>query len=99
MTFKLGKCSSKNSLKNEKRKGYLKPSIEVSNELLLRLVVVVSSKTVSKLYQKLKYLNCTFYTDDWESFSKILPKEKHLIGKHTITIEQDSSNTRYNWLE
>jgi insertion element IS1 protein InsB len=55
------------------------------------------SKTVRKLYEKLKHLNCTFYTDDWEAFNKVLPKERHIIGKkYTIAIEQDNSNTRHN---
>jgi insertion element IS1 protein InsB len=41
--------------------------------------------------------NCIFYTDDWEAFSKILPKQRHIIGKkHTVTIEQDNSNTRHH---
>jgi len=40
---------------------------------------------------------CTFYTDDWDAFSKVLPPERHVIGKtHTIAIEQDNSNTRHH---
>ena len=31
-----------------------------------------------------------------DAFSKILPAERHVIGKrHTISIEQDNSNTRH----
>jgi len=38
-----------------------------------------------------------FYTDDWDVFSKVLPKKRHVIGKaHTVTIEQDNSNTRHH---
>ena len=56
-----------------------------------------SATTVRKLYEKLKHLKCRFYTDDWDAFSKVLPKEGHIIGKqHTITIEQDNSDTRHN---
>lgn len=41
--------------------------------------------------------NCIFYTDDWDAFSKVLPKERHVIGKaHTATIERDNSNTRHH---
>jgi IS1 family transposase len=37
-----------------------------------------------------------FYTDNWDAFSKVLPPERHIIGKsETITIEQDNSNTRH----
>ena len=53
--------------------------------------------TFRKLYDKVKHLNkCIFYTDDWDAFSKVLPAERHVIGKrHTISIEQDNSNTRH----
>ena len=55
------------------------------------------AKTVRKLYQKLKHLkHAIFYTDDWESFAKVIPKKRHIIGKqHTVTIERDNSNTRH----
>jgi insertion element IS1 protein InsB len=40
--------------------------------------------------------DCIFYTDDWEAFSKVLPRERHIIGKSgTVAIEQDNSNTRH----
>ena len=55
-----------------------------------------SAKTFKKLYDKVKHLkNCIFYTDSWDAFSKVLPKEHHIIGKqHTVAIEQDNSNIR-----
>jgi insertion element IS1 protein InsB len=51
-----------------------------------------------RLYDKVKHLTfCTFYTDDWDAFSKILPPERHIIGKaHTVTTERDNSNTRHH---
>ena len=54
--------------------------------------------TFRRLYNKVKHLkDCTFYTDDWDAFSKVLPKSRHIIGKkHTISIEQDNSNTRHH---
>jgi len=54
--------------------------------------------TFKRLYDKVKHLtNCIFYTDDWDAFAKVLPKERHIIGKkHTIAIEQDNSNTRHH---
>ena len=40
--------------------------------------------TFSRLYDKVKHLNkCIFYTDDWDAFSKVLPAERHVIGKGT----------------
>jgi len=40
--------------------------------------------------------DCTFYTDNWDAFSAVLPPERHIIGKaYTIGIEQDNSNTRH----
>lgn len=54
--------------------------------------------TFQRLYDKVKHLTgCIFYTDDWEAFAKILPPDRHVIGKaHTIAIEQDNSNTRHH---
>ena len=35
-----------------------------------------------KLLSNLKVFNIrTYYTDDWESYSSLIPKEKHVIGK------------------
>lgn len=37
-----------------------------------------------------------FYSDDWESYSEVIPAEKHCIGKkYTIGIEQNNSNIRH----
>lgn len=54
--------------------------------------------TFRRLYDKIKHLkNCRFYTDDWEAFAKVLPKNRHIIGKSgTVCIEQDNSNTRHH---
>lgn len=54
--------------------------------------------TFRRLYEKLKHLtNCIFYTDHWSAFAEVLPPERHIIGKaHTITIEQNNSNTRHH---
>jgi insertion element IS1 protein InsB len=54
--------------------------------------------TFQRLYDKVKHLkDCIFYTDDWDAFTKVLPPERHIIGKaHTVTIERDNSNTRHH---
>jgi len=41
-----------------------------------------SAKAVKNLYVKLKLLDIDFFfTDEWEAFAVVLPKEKHCIGK------------------
>ena len=41
--------------------------------------------------------DCTFYSDNWDAFSEVLPPERHIIGKgHTVCIERDNSNTRHH---
>ena len=54
--------------------------------------------TFRRLYDKVKHLaDCRFYTDDWEAFANVLPKDRHVIGKqHTVAIERDNSNTRHH---
>ena len=56
------------------------------------------AKTFQRLYNKVKHLkDCIFYTDDWDAFAKVLPKEQHVIGKSgTVAIERDNSNTRHH---
>jgi insertion element IS1 protein InsB len=48
------------------------------------------------LYEKLKYHAGHFYTDDWDVYREIIPKEKLTQGKkHTVGIEQNNSNVRH----
>jgi insertion element IS1 protein InsB len=55
------------------------------------------AKTFQRLYEKVKHVKGNFYTDDWEVYSKILPRERHIIGKAgTTRIESDNSNTRHH---
>ena len=57
-----------------------------------------NATTIKRLYEKVKHLEiCTFYTDDWDAFAKVLPKNHHMIGKaHITTIEKDNRNTRHH---
>ncbi len=59
------------------------------------------ASTFQRLYQKVEHLKtCIFYTDNWEAFAKVLPADRHVIGKgYTITIEQNNSNARHIWGE
>ncbi len=54
--------------------------------------------TFRRLSEKVKHLkDCLFYTDNWDAFAAVRPKERHIIGKvHTIAIEQNNSNTRHH---
>jgi insertion element IS1 protein InsB len=56
------------------------------------------ASTFRRLYDKVRHLkDCIFYTDNWDAFAKVLPHDRHVIGKaHTTTIEQDNSNTRHH---
>jgi insertion element IS1 protein InsB len=54
--------------------------------------------TFKRLYMKIAHLdNCLFFTDAWRVFAKVLPPERHVIGKkYTAAIERDNSNTRHH---
>ena len=54
--------------------------------------------TFRRLYNKVKHLKqALFYTDDWDAFSAVLPKNRHVVGKSgTVSIERDNSNTRHH---
>lgn len=54
--------------------------------------------TFRRLYDKLKDLkHCVYYTDQWDAFAKVLPPERHIVGKaHTTAIERDNSNTPHH---
>ncbi|MDR0493231.1 MAG: hypothetical protein LBH74_06315 [Nitrososphaerota archaeon] len=54
--------------------------------------------TFRRLYRKVCHLKeCVFYTDDWDAFTKVLPRNRHIIGKaHTVAIEQNNSDTRHH---
>jgi insertion element IS1 protein InsB len=56
------------------------------------------STTFKRLYRQVKHLKqCKFYTDDWEVFKSVLPKDRHIVEKsHTRRIEQDNSNTPHH---
>ena len=43
------------------------------------------------------YKKVSKITDNWDSFAKVLPKDRHVIEKrHTPAIERDNSNMRHN---
>ena len=53
-------------------------------------------KTFREFFERLNIGNSIFYTDDWEVYRSIIPKDRHVIGKsHKIEIEQSNSNIRH----
>jgi insertion element IS1 protein InsB len=56
------------------------------------------ASTCQWLYDKLTHFTeYVFYTDNWDAFAQVLPKERHIIGKaHTHASERDHSNTRHH---
>jgi len=65
-------------------------AIDAATGCVLSFVFGRRKNSVCKqLIENLKAFNIrTYYTDDWESYSALIPKEKHVIGKrHTQKIE------------
>ncbi|WP_411726404.1 IS1 family transposase [Methyloglobulus sp.] len=54
--------------------------------------------TFRRLYDKVKHLTSrTSYTDDWDAFAAVLPRDRHRVGKaHTTRVGQDNGNTRHH---
>ena len=52
---------------------------------------------ISNGIKEIEFDEMWHFTHDWEAFKKVLPRERHIIGKRgTITIERDNSNTRHH---
>ena len=52
--------------------------------------------TFRRLYERVKGAGRVYYTDDWPSYSAVLPQEQHVISKtDTHAIERDNANTRH----
>ena len=78
--------------------GFTKQFLVKQAKPLPGLSVVRDADTFRRLFDKVKHLNdCQYYTDNWEAFAKVLPAERHHIGKSgTATVERDNSNTRHH---
>ena len=82
----------------QKNKLWVIKAIDRSSEKTIAYVTGGrDAATVRKLYEKIKHCKrATFYTDNWNAFAKVLPKNRHVIGKkHTVSIERNNSNTRH----
>src|SRR5260363_169149 len=61
-----------------------------------RWQVVPDEAAVRRLYDKVKHRSARYFTDAWEVYQKVLPREQHTVGKaYTTAIEQDNANTRH----
>jgi insertion element IS1 protein InsB len=56
-----------------------------------------STKTFKKLWKKLKPINVdTYCSDDWKSYKKLIPAEKHIRSKaDTFTVEGFNCRIRH----
>ena len=55
-----------------------------------------SDACLKKLVQKVDTENCSFVTDDWGGFYRILPEKRHFVGKDlTFPIEATNSDIRH----
>ena len=67
-----------------------------TNKLIAWVVGRRNKKTLQNLYDKLSHLKATYYTDGWKTFAKVLPLDRHVVGKkHTSRIESNNANTRH----
>ncbi|MDR3110874.1 MAG: hypothetical protein LBU65_14495 [Planctomycetaceae bacterium] len=57
-----------------------------------------TAATFRRLYAQVKHLkDAVFYTDNWNAFGKVLPSERHVVGKSgTVMIERNNGNTRHH---
>jgi len=82
----------------KKNKKWLLKAIDRSTNKIVAFVWGGRNKeTVKRLLKQFaRCPNCVFYTDNWNAFGAVIPKERHIIGKkHTIRSEQNNSNTRH----
>lgn len=85
--------------RQKKRKLWIIKAVDSQkNKMIAWVLGQRDEKTFKRLYGKVKHLKkCTFYTDGWEAFAKVLPKRRHIIGKsHTHIVESNNSDTRHH---
>ena len=84
-------------VQNKKQQRWLWYALEQSSKRIL--AYVFGKREDSCLVELLKKLSCfsikTFFTDNWGSYRRLIPKEKHVIGKQfTQSIERYNLNLR-----
>ena len=80
---------------NKKKENFgLSKHLSVAQVELSHGIGGLDTATFRRLYKKVSKItgNCIFYTDNWDTFAKVLPQDRHIIGKsHTSAIERDNS--------
>ena len=77
-------------------KYYLKHGLIVSNKSISWRRGRKHKKTLQRLYRKLRYLKEIYYTDNWKASAKVLPFDRHVVGKeYTSQVESNNDNTRH----
>ncbi len=82
---------------NKKNQRWLWYAIDAATGCVLSFVLGPRQDSVfKKLYDNLKAFNIkVYYTDDWGSYSKYIPPEKHVVGKeNTQKIENKNLGLR-----
>lgn len=82
---------------NKANQRWLWYAIDAATGAILSFVLGPRKDAIfEKLYKNLKGFNIkTYYTDDWGSYSKYLPPDKHIIGQqNTQKIENKNLNFR-----
>jgi insertion element IS1 protein InsB len=67
-----------------------------TRRVLARVIGRRDATTFRRLYDRVKGTGRVYYTDDWPTYSTVLPTEQHVIGKAgTPAIERDNADTRH----
>jgi len=68
----------------------------ISRQPLAQHLGTRSDACLKKLVRKIDTGKCSFVTDDWAGFYRILPEERHFVGKDlTFPIEATHSDIRH----
>ncbi|MBW1918378.1 MAG: IS1 family transposase, partial [Deltaproteobacteria bacterium] len=52
--------------------------------------------TCERLWERIARPGCTYYTDDWAVYSKVIPPTQHVVSKKgTQLLESDHAHTRH----
>jgi len=77
-------------LGNKKRKLWIWRAVDrVLNRTIGWFVGSCSASTFRQFFKRLEHLDTVFYTDAGASYSKVIPQDRHIIGKkHTVGLSK-----------
>ena len=71
----------------QKNKLWIWQAVErIGNRTICWCVGARSTKTFGSFYQKFEHLDAKFYSDDRESYGKVIPAERLSTGKNILLI-------------